>query len=87
MMAASAEEINAQIASQIQAHLNQLSKVKSYEFENDHLQTSATFSGATAASLDESRIRRIIDSAIALYDADKTGMADYALESQGKLLK
>lgn len=36
-------------------------------------------------SFDESSIRRIVDSALALYDADKTGMADYALESQGWL--
>lgn len=84
-MAASTEEINTQIASQMQTHLNQLSKLKSELFqsnqiERDYLQTSATFS---ATALDESRVQRIIDSAIALYDADKTGMADYALESQG----
>ena len=83
-MAASTEEINTQIASQMQTHLNQLAKLKSELFQSHqqrgHLQTSATFS---AAALDESRVQRIIDSAIALYDADKTGMADYALESQG----
>lgn len=35
------------------------------------------------ASLDETRIRAIIKEALAVYDADKTGMVDYALESAG----
>lgn len=34
-------------------------------------------------SLDETRIRAIIREALAVYDADKTGMVDYALESAG----
>lgn len=34
-------------------------------------------------SLDERRIRAIIREALAIYDADKTGMVDYALESSG----
>lgn len=34
-------------------------------------------------SLDEARIRAIIKQALAVYDADKTGMVDYALESAG----
>lgn len=33
--------------------------------------------------LDEQRIRAIIKEALAVYDADKTGMVDYALESAG----
>lgn len=44
-------------------------------------------SGLSAAtknvSLDESRIREIIREALAVYDADKTGMVDYALETSG----
>lgn len=40
-------------------------------------------SGDIHASLDESRIRTIIKQALAVYDADKTGMVDYALESAG----
>lgn len=44
-------------------------------------------SGLTAAtknvSLDESRIREIVREALAVYDADKTGMVDYALETSG----
>lgn len=44
-------------------------------------------SGRTVAtkniSLDESRIREIIRDALAKYDADKTGMVDYALETSG----
>lgn len=34
-------------------------------------------------SLDETRIRAIIKETLAVYDADKTGMVDYALESAG----
>lgn len=34
-------------------------------------------------SLDETRIRAIIKETLAIYDADKTGMVDYALESAG----
>lgn len=34
-------------------------------------------------SLDEARIRAIIKDALTVYDADKTGMVDYALESAG----
>lgn len=34
-------------------------------------------------SLDEARIRAIIKEALSVYDADKTGMVDYALESAG----
>ncbi|XP_031631536.1 uncharacterized protein LOC116345911 [Contarinia nasturtii] len=38
---------------------------------------------ADSISLDEVRIRAIIKDALAVYDADKTGMVDYALESAG----
>lgn len=38
---------------------------------------------ADSISLDEARIRAIIRDALAIYDADKTGMVDYALESAG----
>lgn len=38
---------------------------------------------ASGTSLDESRIRTIIKEALTIYDADKTGMVDYALESAG----
>lgn len=34
-------------------------------------------------SLDEAHIRKLIQKALATYDADKTGMVDYALESSG----
>ncbi|KAJ1527031.1 hypothetical protein ONE63_008575 [Megalurothrips usitatus] len=87
MMAASTEEINARIASQAQVHLNQMSKLQadlsdSY-YQNEALRRPAFSSGAKVSSGDDDRIRRIIESALAVYDADKTGMADYALESQG----
>lgn len=38
---------------------------------------------SSSVSLDEKRIRAIIKEALAVYDADKTGMVDYALESAG----
>lgn len=38
---------------------------------------------AKNVSLDENRIREIIREALAVYDADKTGMVDYALETSG----
>lgn len=36
-------------------------------------------------SFDAREVRRIVAEAIKVYDADKTGRADYALESAGKL--
>lgn len=41
------------------------------------------YASGVHASLDETRIRAIIKEALAVYDADKTGMVDYALESAG----
>lgn len=41
------------------------------------------YSSDVHTSLDEARIRAIIKEALAIYDADKTGMVDYALESAG----
>lgn len=40
---------------------------------------SVTVSG----NLDEEHIKRIVAAALAIYDADKTGLVDYALESAG----
>lgn len=39
--------------------------------------------GKTNLLLDEQRIKDIVREALAVYDADKTGMVDYALESSG----
>lgn len=39
--------------------------------------------GAVTLNLGEEEIRRIVKSVLAIYDADKTGMVDYALESAG----
>lgn len=30
------------------------------------------------------KVRKLVDEQIRMYDADKTGLADYALESSGK---
>ncbi|XP_034243626.1 SUN domain-containing protein 2-like isoform X2 [Thrips palmi] len=88
MMGASVEEIKARIANESQMYLAQMSKLRaevssSYMLHNDHLQSGTRFSGQSISGWDESRVRMIVQSALALYDADKTGMADYALESQG----
>jgi hypothetical protein len=32
------------------------------------------------------QVRAIVDEALAKYDADKTGLVDYALESSGELI-
>ncbi|KAL5286601.1 NCAPG family protein [Megaselia abdita] len=40
-------------------------------------------SGTVTLNLGEEEIRRIVKSVLAIYDADKTGMVDYALESAG----
>lgn len=39
--------------------------------------------GTVTLNLGEDEIRRIVKSVLAIYDADKTGMVDYALESAG----
>lgn len=39
--------------------------------------------GRLHGDLDEEQIRRIVKEALAIYDADKTGMVDFALESSG----
>lgn len=52
------------------------------EDKQSELHDTATSDGIHA-SLDEKRIRAIIKEALAVYDADKTGMVDYALESAG----
>lgn len=37
------------------------------------------------AGLTALQVRAIVDEALAKYDADKTGLVDYALESSGEL--
>lgn len=51
------------------------------EKQNDIFESGTSHSAY--GSLDETRIRAIIKQALAVYDADKTGMVDYALESAG----
>jgi hypothetical protein len=36
--------------------------------------------------LTDLQVRAIVDEALAKYDADKTGLVDYALESSGELI-
>lgn len=88
MKGAVLEEINARIANESQMYWDQMSKLRtelssSYLLHSDHLETGTQFSQQSISGWDESRVHMIVQSALALYDADKTGMADYALESQG----
>ena len=47
-------------------------------------QGSWTSSNKTIAGLTDLQVRTIVDQALAKYDADKTGLVDYALESSGE---
>lgn len=53
------------------------------ERNNAELIESGVGSGSSNITLDEQRIKTIIKEALAVYDADKTGIVDYALESSG----
>jgi hypothetical protein len=41
---------------------------------------------SSVAGLTDLQVRAIVDEALAKYDADKTGLVDYALESSGELM-
>lgn len=44
-----------------------------------------TTNSSDVAGLTDLQVRAIVDEALAKYDADKTGLVDYALESSGEL--
>lgn len=56
-------------------------KIKQEFLQRTEKQTAGD--GQVNVSLDEKRIRAIIQESLAIYDADKTGMVDFALESSG----
>ena len=49
-------------------------------------QGSWSTNNRTVIGLTDARIHAIVDEALAKYDADKTGLVDYALESSGKTI-
>ncbi|XP_013109834.2 klaroid protein isoform X1 [Stomoxys calcitrans] len=48
-----------------------------------HLESNAVLEGHIKAALSEEEVRNIVKSVLAIYDADKTGLVDFALESAG----
>jgi predicted nucleic-acid-binding protein len=52
----------------------------------DTLQETWATNGSSVVGLSDVQVRAIVDEALAKYDADKTGLVDYALESSGKLI-
>jgi len=66
-------------------------RIAKFEYEHRHdyragLESAWRHNDSGAANTDEWQIRRIVESILAVYDADKTGMSDFALESQGTLI-
>ncbi|XP_061386024.1 klaroid protein-like [Musca vetustissima] len=51
--------------------------------ENKHKETNTKLEGQIKAALSEEEVRNIVKSVLAIYDADKTGLVDFALESAG----
>ena len=47
------------------------------------VKASAAIDGQRMGSMEENEIKKIVAAALAVYDADKTGLVDYALESAG----
>ncbi|MEE4247971.1 MAG: hypothetical protein V2I33_21475 [Kangiellaceae bacterium] len=50
-------------------------------------QVKETHAGIAAGGLSEDRVMLLIQNALAIYEADKTGRVDYALESAGQFFK
>ncbi|KAF5287508.1 hypothetical protein FQA39_LY04136 [Lamprigera yunnana] len=68
------EVIMDKVMSRITVELNQrLNKVQKYSHSSD----------ITIDSLTDDYIKKIVEESLAVYDADKTGLVDYALESAG----
>ncbi|XP_037812679.1 sun domain-containing protein 1 [Lucilia sericata] len=51
--------------------------------ENKQKETQAVLKGQIKEALSEQEVRNIVKSVLAIYDADKTGLVDFALESAG----
>lgn len=69
---------------ELMANINAMLKVKVQEiFESNIGHHGSTAATTTALNNDDGELRRLIATALRVYDADKTGLADYALESSG----
>lgn len=51
--------------------------------EKKHQESNTKLEGQIKAALSEEEVRNIVKSVLAIYDADKTGLVDFALESAG----
>lgn len=84
-------ELNAKFEKKLDIEINQsaniLIKDVSEKIKSEFLllieKSDSGDDGRGHVSLDEQRIKAIIKEALAVYDADKTGMVDYALETSG----
>lgn len=80
------EKFEKKLASEINQSANLIIKDVSEKIKQEFLVLSEkqnSGDGRVHVSLDEQRIKDIIKEALAVYDADKTGMVDFALESSG----
>ncbi|CAL1272859.1 unnamed protein product [Larinioides sclopetarius] len=82
------EKMKRQQSSDIKLDQNSMNVVKSFvQHYVETLKTNLTPAGSTKTTYDNSLthhdMRRIVKEALMLYDADKTGKVDYALESGG----
>lgn len=83
-------KFNKQISDEINQSANVLIDAVSKKIQSEILLSQKRFSEEhrvtefnAHVSLDETRIKAIVKEALAIYDADKTGMVDFALESAG----
>ncbi|XP_067631722.1 klaroid protein isoform X2 [Eurosta solidaginis] len=51
--------------------------------EAKHNESAVTLKGEITSALSEEQVQKIVKSVLAIYDADKTGLVDFALESAG----
>lgn len=80
------EKFDKKLASEINQSANLIIKDVSEKIKQEFLILAEKQNSAddrVHVSLDEQRIKGIIKEALAVYDADKTGMVDFALESSG----
>lgn len=80
------EKFEKKLSSEINQSANLIIKDVSEKIKREFLiltEKQSLGDGRVHVSLDEHRIKEIIKEALAVYDADKTGMVDFALESSG----
>jgi hypothetical protein len=79
--------LQSQITKEKEAELSLEKKIKEYinaTFGKASGRRSTSLTSGGGSDIDMDVVARIVDEQIRLYDADKTGRPDYALESSGK---